>query len=209
MKDFAHAFTALDQRASATITVVDYTALALAVITLDGTAKTEGSDWTAATSNDATATSLATALDAIAGFDASAVGNVVTVYWTTPGTAGNAKTLATSDAVNLTISGATLAGGVASTYSEVFAYDDVEPQSKVETVLNLTALTGTLPTVDVTPEYSIDGDTWFASSTVFTQKTATGSEGLNLTFTGARMRFKIVLGGTNPIATGEIFALAK
>lgn len=85
-------------------TVVDYTALALdtATITVNGTAtvRTEGTNWTAATSNAATATSLATTIDAIAGVGATASGDTVRV------TADNGTyslTIATGDAVNLTI----------------------------------------------------------------------------------------------------------
>ena len=89
-------------------TVVDYTALALdtATVTVNGTAtvRTEGTHWTAATSNAATATSLASAIDGIAGVAAVASGAEVHV------TADNgtyALTIASGDGVNLTVASGT------------------------------------------------------------------------------------------------------
>lgn len=98
--------------ATGTYTVVDYTLLSGATVTVDGTTLTEGVDWTAATSNDATATSLASAIDALGTVSASATTNAVTVTAATAGAAGNSIATLTSDAVNLTVSGATLSGGV-------------------------------------------------------------------------------------------------
>lgn len=63
----------------ATVTITDYTELAGASVTVDGTTKTEGVDWTAATSNSATGGSLASALSAISGVSAVNVAGVVTV----------------------------------------------------------------------------------------------------------------------------------
>lgn len=101
-------------KASGTVTVVDYTALAGKILTVAGHALTEGVEWTAATSNDATADSLAAAIDALTEVDAAnPAANAITVVAHTAGTAGNAITLATGDVVNLTISGAVLSGGIA------------------------------------------------------------------------------------------------
>lgn len=62
-------------------TVLIYTNLALKTVTItvngNSTVKTEGTNWTAATSNNATATSLATAISAVSGVSATAVGAVV------------------------------------------------------------------------------------------------------------------------------------
>lgn len=59
----------------AVVTIVDYTGLGGDTVTLGvdevDTTKTEGSTWTAATSNDATATSLASDLDSITGVKAN------------------------------------------------------------------------------------------------------------------------------------------
>lgn len=208
MRDFTETYITLDQRARATITVTDFAALAGKVVTLDGTAKTEGANWTAATSNAATATSLATALDAIAGFDAVAADAIVTVYYTTPGTGGNAKTLTTDAASGLTLSGATLADGVAATYSQTFDYSGQDEQTKIETSLSVTALAGSSPTADVTPQFSYDKLTWF-DSTAFTQKTAAGTQSLVMSQSALYTRFKVVIGGTNPLLTAKIFAVAK
>lgn len=69
---------------------------------------TEGTNWTAATSNAATATSLAAAIDALAGVSATAASGVVSVN-TDSGAA--AVTLATSDATCDTVANGT-GGGV-------------------------------------------------------------------------------------------------
>ena len=72
-----------DRAAGAVVTIVDYTGLAGDTITLgvDGvdTVKTEGATWTAATSNTATATSLASDLDSISGVTATSNAAVVTI----------------------------------------------------------------------------------------------------------------------------------
>lgn len=85
-------------------TVVDYTLLAgdTATITVDGTAtvRTEGVNWTAATSNNATATSLASAIDALAGVTAVAVAADVFV---TPDDSTHGLTIASGDGTNLTV----------------------------------------------------------------------------------------------------------
>lgn len=81
--------------ATGTATVLDYTNLSGAIVSVAGHDLTEGSDWTAATSNDATATSLASAIDALSEVTASATGAVVTIVAATPGTAGNSITLST------------------------------------------------------------------------------------------------------------------
>lgn len=96
--------------ATGTITIVDYTQLAGVAVTVGGETFTEGVDWTAAVSNDATATSLALAIDG-GTQGASAVSAVVTVTAGTSGAAGNAIALSSTDVVNLTLSGATLTGG--------------------------------------------------------------------------------------------------
>lgn len=87
---------------SAIVTIVDYTALSGDTITINGTnitntTVTEGVDWTAATSNNATATSLASALDGVSGVSASATDAVVTVI---ADASADITTFTESDAVN-------------------------------------------------------------------------------------------------------------
>lgn len=94
-----------------TYTVVNYTLLSGAVATVDGVTYTEGVDWTAATDNDTTAASLASAIDSGTNVSAAAASAVVTVTAVDAGAAGDSIATLTSDATNLTVSGATLGGG--------------------------------------------------------------------------------------------------
>lgn len=97
--------------ATGNFTVVDYTQLTGATATVAGHVLTEGVEWTAATSNNATASSLASAIDALSEVSAVASLAVVNITASTVGVAGNSITLSTSDLVNLTRSGTTLSGG--------------------------------------------------------------------------------------------------
>jgi hypothetical protein len=103
---------AITVEATGIVTVVDYTALAGATLTVAGHALVEGAAWTAATSNDATATSLASAVDALAEVTAAPTGASVNITADVAPLSGNDITLVTSDADNLTISGDTLGGGI-------------------------------------------------------------------------------------------------
>ncbi len=103
--------TAETTAATGTVTIGTISSLSGATITVDGTALVEGSEWTAATNRNTTAASLASAIDALASVSATNAGRVVTITASTPGTGGNSISLATSDAANAAISGATLAGG--------------------------------------------------------------------------------------------------
>lgn len=98
--------------ATGTATVVDYLSLSGATLTVGSSVLTEGSEWTAATDNDTTAASLASAIDALSEVSASASGAVITITAAEPGEDGNSISLTSSDPVNLTVSGASLAGGV-------------------------------------------------------------------------------------------------
>lgn len=105
--------------ATGTITISNYLLLVGAVITISGFELTEGVDWTAATSNDATASSLEAAIDAHTNLpdvvSTSTTTNVITLTAVTTGTFGNNISLATSDAVNAPVSGTALTGGVDAT----------------------------------------------------------------------------------------------
>lgn len=97
--------------ATGTVTITDFSSIAGAVITVEGVAYTEGAEWAAGASNDAAATSLASAINGGVNVGAAAVTNVVTITASVAGVAGNAITTVTSDAVNAAVSGATLSGG--------------------------------------------------------------------------------------------------
>jgi predicted RecA/RadA family phage recombinase len=82
-----------------TLQVLDYATLAggtppTVTVTVNGTATvlTEGTEWTAETSDDVTATNLAAAIEAIVGVDAAAVTDTVTVTPSTGITAASAAT---------------------------------------------------------------------------------------------------------------------
>jgi hypothetical protein len=94
------------------IKIIDYTNLALDTVTVNALVVTEGTDWTAATSNASTATSLAGAINALAGLSATATGDKVSILADVFGLAGNAYNLLTSGAVaDIVLSGSTLTGG--------------------------------------------------------------------------------------------------
>lgn len=97
--------------ATGTYTVVAFAGLTGDTVTVDGVTLTEGVDWIAGTSNADTATSLATAINALDNVNASAAGAVVTVTAVVKGTAGNSITTVTGGGADLTVSGATLSGG--------------------------------------------------------------------------------------------------
>lgn len=177
------------------------------VLTIDGNAITETTHFNAVTSNNQTATNLAAYItNTFAGYIAEAVGNVVTIWFETPGVGGNAKTITSSHPDALVVSAATFSGGVAATYTDAF---DVAGAVKIEEQRIVTTLTGTNPTADVTPQFSLTGgDTWADDGTPFAQATGANTQSLSETFSGSLRRYKIVLGGTNPILTGRIDAIA-
>lgn len=174
---------------------------------------TEGSDFNVATSNNQTATNIAAAIEALTGVGATANGAVVTITADASGTGGNAKALTTTaPAEAVTLSGATLAGGVAASYSDVFDMEGVEDLKNLEIVQYLTAVAGTgTPTITSTPQYSMDKVKWFDHSTSF----ATGftvidtPQKLDLDFTSLFCRIKHVASGTNCVATVHTDMLVK
>lgn len=210
MNDLRHTLEAARMHAQGTITVDDYSLLSGITITVGADTITEGVDFAAATDNDTTATNIAAAIDALTGVNAAAVDNVVTINADAVGTAGNAKVLETDAADGLTLSGATLEGGAAALYTDVFTMD--EGLDEIEMTLAITALSGGSPTVDVTPQVSNDGGTtWIdaelenGSALVFPQKTGTGTDQLYMKRAAKKNRCKIVLGGTSPVVTGSIY----
>lgn len=118
-------------QAAGSVTILDYTLLALATVSLDGNDLVEGTDWTAGTDEATTATSLAAALDGISGYSASAVGAVITITADAVGVAGNVTLTTDGDAEGITLSGAALTGGVDADTIDVngstFTYVDSSP----------------------------------------------------------------------------------
>lgn len=138
--------------ATGTYTVVDYTLLTGATATVAGTVLTEGVDWTASVSNASTATSLASAIDALATVGAAAVGAVITVTATTAGVAGNSIGTLTSDAVNLTVGAATLTGGADGAVALSAATAGMIIRNDANTYLGvISSVDDTADTVTVTP----------------------------------------------------------
>lgn len=98
-----------------TITIVDYTKLGGVTITVGAEEVVEGAaeDWVAETSNTVTATNLAAKLNTDLSGTATVTsdGAVVTITADAVGVAGNLA-LTSTDEVNLTLSGATMTGGI-------------------------------------------------------------------------------------------------
>lgn len=203
MRDMNESVAAFTQRASGTIEILDYSLLSGKTFTVAGTTLTEGADFNATTDNDTTAAALATAIDGIATISASANGAVITVIADAPGTGGNSKGLATNaDPEAATVSGATLTGGVAQTYSTP---QRVQEGGGVDIFLNLTALVGT--SLDVTPEVSANGVDYYpaedgdGNAVAFTQFTGAGKQKVFVPLAGAYIRLKFVLAGSLTSAT--------
>ncbi|MFZ5989392.1 MAG: hypothetical protein ACOYWZ_20035 [Bacillota bacterium] len=74
--------------------------------------------------------------------------------------------------------------------------------------LNITAVSGTTPTLDITVEYSPDNSEWY-SHTSFSQKTATGKDSLRLTGIGGYLRVKYTIAGTTPSFTFSVDIVLK
>ncbi len=103
-------------RQMAYIDIVDYSGLALDTVTVGGVVKTAGTNWTAGTSNSATATSLAAAINGLtATFPATktvsafALGSRVYILDDEVGGTNNIA-ISASDSTNMTLSGAALGG---------------------------------------------------------------------------------------------------
>ena len=93
--------------------------------------------------------------------------------------------------------------------SEEFNYTEQNEVRSVEVTLDLSAITGTTPTLDVVPQYSYGDGVWY-DETAFAQLVAAGSETLSPTNFGVMMRFKATLGGTaTPTATAKVKAITK
>lgn len=93
---------------------------------------------------------------------------------------------------------------------------DVSPYNELDVNLDITAVTGTLPTLDVkmqgSPDVSPAANRWFdIASGGFTQKTAVGKDQLrNLDISAYRsIRMVYTVGGTTPNFTFEVDVTVK
>lgn len=98
-------------------------------------------------------------------------------------------------------------------YTDAFK-TGADGHDEVEATLNVTTITGSGTTFDVTPQYSYDKITWFdqPASMCFTQATTAGgatAESKDHSFTGMYFRYKIVTGGASPVVAGTIDAVSK
>ena len=72
--------------------------------------------------------------------------------------------------------------------------------------LNITAVSGTSPTLDVKFQDSYDGTNWVdVASGAFSQKTATGASSLVLSNVGPYLRAVRTRGGTSPSFTYDLY----
>lgn len=204
MDEFNYLATALRQFAQGIITITDYTALALKTVTVNGTVLTEATDFAKGASNDACATALAAAIDAIAGVNAAAVGPVITINADAIGTAGNAIGVATNATSGITLSAATLLGGVAATYTPAQQIAEKSNPIQMDSVVNITAITGGA-TLTITPQTSLDGDTWIDRTPTAALAAVAVTE-LHTTEPLTYWRYKLVMAGTSPLATVSIKA---
>jgi hypothetical protein len=150
--DFYEGYTTA-VKATGTITVVDYSVLTGATITVGDVVLTEGVEWTASTNNNTTATSLAAAIANLISCSTPVVtDNVISVAAVLGGTFGNEINLVSSNPVNLTVSGAFLTGGLDSVPNWS---TDADLYTKVQTLISVNDLpdaSGTYtPAVGETP----------------------------------------------------------
>lgn len=141
--------------ATGTITVDDYASLSGAVVTVNGVDLTEGAEWTAAVDDETTAASIAAAITTATATTlctaAAVATDVVTLTSNAKSTAANSITLATSDAVRLLKSAATLLGGYNLVADEFEVIADLTALIQALTDLNATDDATDITVVVVTP----------------------------------------------------------
>ena len=106
------AFADTSAASQAVATVIDYTGLSGDTLTINGdgftnTVLTEGVEWTAATNNNTTASSLQSAIDGITGLSATVSGAIIDV---TVGSGSNITTFTSGDGTNLSAQAASIDG---------------------------------------------------------------------------------------------------
>lgn len=172
------------------------------VITVNGTAVTETADFNATGSNNTTATNLATAIDALSGYDATATSAVVTATYTTRGTSGNAKTITTSSTAGATVSGATFSGG-----TDAYAVSTTGTGSTAQVTVNGTATASGVglggdnyykSQADIALTSSFVAQTWNFASKVFTivNDETSGAKQVSVSFDGTNTAYVLSFGET-------------
>ena len=98
----------------------------------------------------------------------------------------------------------TLASSAARTATGTGAAVEVADRGSVRLLLDVTAASGTTPTLDVTIETSYDGSTGWTSLGTFTQKTAVSSQRKNFGGADRFVRASWTIGGTTPSFTFSV-----
>ena len=95
-------------------------------------------------------------------------------------------------------------------YSDVLDMSQVNAKT-LEATLDVTSISGSGTSLDVTPQYSYDKERWYdmPADGSFTQVLATGSETLQLGLVAVYIRFKKVVAGATPNLTFTIYAVPK
>ncbi len=75
--------------------------------------------------------------------------------------------------------------------------------------LNVSAASGTTPTLDVKLQHSPDGTQWADLGTAFAQKTAAGLETKAFTGLHGYVRVSYTIGGTTPSFTFSVYATGR
>lgn len=165
-----------------------------ATVTVNGTVLTQGTEWTASVSSGTTGASLSGAINALA--VVSSTHNAYGVIYataSTAGTSGNAITLASSDAVNLALGGATFSGGIDAatvtigtvTLTESTDFDAVT--SSITTAGNLKTAIDALPLVSATDNGDGSVTITAASAGAAGNLALASSDAVNLALSGAAM----------------------
>jgi len=145
-------------------------------------------------------------IEAISGLSSAVVDGTIVVEKDAPGSAGDAILLSLGglNTGTMLVSAPNLQGGVDFTVTEKFQLtNDVNP-IQVDSVINILSLSAG-GTVTITPQTSLDGDTW-VDRTASAALNAIGVSELHTTEPLTYWRYKIVLGGTKPVASINIKA---
>lgn len=98
----------------------------------------------------------------------------------------------------------TLAASAARTATGSGTAQEIADRGAVRLLLDVTAASGTTPTLDVTVETSYDGSTGWTSLGTFTQNTAVSSQRKNFSGADRFVRASWVIAGTTPSFTFSI-----
>jgi hypothetical protein len=103
---------------------------------------------------------------------------------------------------------ATLVASAARTTTGSGSAFEMEDNGTLRLLLNVSAASGTTPTLDVTIETSLDGSTGWTSVGTFTQNTAVSSQRKVFTGLDRYARATWVIGGTTPSFTFSVIGEA-